>query len=205
MSIYRLNKKELLKNLALWDGFLKRRIRLIACGGTAMTLLGIKDSTKDIDLIVPVESEHAYLIKVLSELGYRNVTGRGWSRDDGFVFDLFPGKRVHTTELLESPLEKGNHALVKEYSHVYLGILNDYDIIISKLFRGTEVDHEDCLMLAKHQRRSINWKELKMRFLETASYDISKDKVIKHWEHFVRLARKEGLCHEEKRSRGKAG
>jgi len=194
--MYRINKQGLLDRLAVWDSFLKRRVRLIACGGTALTLLGMKDSTKDVDLIVPIEGEYDYLLKTLSGLGYKSVTGNGWARDDGFVFDLFRGKRVHTTELLESPSEEGKHTLIKEYSHLYLGILNNYDIIISKLFRGTEIDNEDCLMLVRHERHNIDWGKLQTRFLETASYDISEDKVIKNWEHFLRLAKKEGVYNE---------
>ncbi len=58
---YRLGKEVLMQELAAWDGFLARKIHLIACGGTALTLLGVKDSTKDIDLLVPEISEHDYL------------------------------------------------------------------------------------------------------------------------------------------------
>ena len=47
---YRTNKEWLLAVLSDWNEFLSRRIYLIACGGTALTLLGIKDSTMDIDL-----------------------------------------------------------------------------------------------------------------------------------------------------------
>lgn len=197
MNNYRINKAGLLDRLAAWDGFLKRKVRLIACGGTAITLLGIKESTKDIDLIVPIEKEHDYLLKILSELGYRNASGWGWARDDGFIFDLFRGKRVHTTELLESPLEKGKHALVKEYSYLYLGVLNPYDIIITKLFRATQIDVEDCLMLVKHEIHKINWEELDARFRETASFDVSESNVINNWEHFVKVAKKEGLYREK--------
>ena len=50
---YRINKQGLLDELIIWDGFLRRTVHLIACGGTAMTLLGVKESTKDIDLVVP--------------------------------------------------------------------------------------------------------------------------------------------------------
>jgi len=97
---YRTTKQGLLDVLQGWDGFLKKKVRLIACGGTALTLLGIKESTKDIDLIVPDKGEHKYLIKTLQQLGYKAVTGAGWAKDDGFVFDLFCGHKVHTTELL---------------------------------------------------------------------------------------------------------
>ena len=191
---YRIDKQGLLDRLSAWDSFLKRKVHLVACGGTAMTLLGVKASTKDIDLLVPNEDEHKYLVDILRELGYKSVSGWGWAREDGFIFDLFRGSAVHTTQLLESPLKKGNNILIKEFSHIYLGVLNYPDIIISKLFRGTSIDNEDCLVLLKNKSREIDLEKLRKRFLETASYDVSKDKLIKNWEHFLRLAKKEGLA-----------
>ena len=65
---YRLNKQTLLEILGQWNGFIKRKVHLIACGGTALTLSGIKPSTKDIDFIVPNESEFKYLIRILKNL-----------------------------------------------------------------------------------------------------------------------------------------
>ena len=186
----KIDKQGLLDRLSAWDDFLKRRVHLIACGGTAMTLLGVKASTKDIDLVVPNEDEHKYLIGILQQLGYKSASGWGWSRDDGFIFDLFRGSTVHTTQLLESPLEKGNHTLFKEFSHIYLGVLNYYDIIISKLFRGNEVDNADCLALLKNKKNEIDMVKLEKRFRETASYDVSEKVVIKNWEHFLKLVEK---------------
>lgn len=112
---YRITKPGFIDVLTGWDNFLKKKVHLIACGGTAMTLLGIKESTKDIDLIVPSEDEHDYLVKILQQLGYKSASGHGWAKDNGFIFDLFRGKHVHTTELLESPLAKGNHLLVNYF------------------------------------------------------------------------------------------
>lgn len=191
---YRIDKIGLLERLSIWNGFLRRKVRLIACGGTALTLLGVKTSTKDIDLLVPVAEECNYLIKTLKDLGYKSASGSGWVRDDGFIFDLFPGKRVHTTELLESPLNSGNNIPVKEFTRIYLGVLNYYDIIISKLFRGTSVDMEDCLMLMQSKSGEIDMGKLTERFNETASYDISEDRVRKNLEHFKILIAKERLA-----------
>ncbi len=87
--MYRIDKQELLNTIRGWDSFLKRKVHLIACGGTALTLLGIKPSTKDVDLIVPDLGEYKYLIANLEKLGYKPVTGSGWSRDEGFIFDFF--------------------------------------------------------------------------------------------------------------------
>jgi len=148
----RANKELLLARLADWDSFLRRRVRLIACGGTALTLLNIKPSTKDINLIVPHPGEHDYLFRTLDQLGYKSVSGSGLQRGDDFVFDLFRGPRVHTTELLESPLEAKNHLLIREFSYIYLGALNFYDLLITKLFRGTSADIEDCLALMRHKK-----------------------------------------------------
>jgi hypothetical protein len=188
---YRLNKQALLERLSVWDSFLRKKVSLIACGGTALTLLDVKASTKDVDLIVPDEIGYKYLVGVLSELGYRRSTGAGWERGDGFVFDIYNGKRVHTTELLSSPLE-GNIP-VKEFGYIYLGVLNYDDILISKLFRGTGVDFEDCLMLLKAKKAEINIAKFIERFKETASYDVSEEKVNKDLDHFLRLLKKEGV------------
>ena len=79
---YRLNKNSLLDILGHWNSFFKRKVHLIACGGTVLTLLGIKPSTKDVDFIVPVEKEYKYLIKVLKDLGYQQSTGSGWLKKE---------------------------------------------------------------------------------------------------------------------------
>jgi len=194
---YRIDKQALLQRISAWDGFLKRKIHLIACGGTALTLLGVKASTKDIDLILPEVDEYEYLIKILKQLGYKTASGWGWSREDGFIFDLFRGKSVHTTELVESPLAEGNNILVKEFDRIYLGILNYYDIIISKLFRSTAVDIEDCLLLVKSKQNEIDLKLFEDRFKQTASFDVSEDRVLGHLKHFLSVLKKEDLSDEK--------
>ncbi|MEK7849343.1 MAG: hypothetical protein AAB213_00770 [Candidatus Omnitrophota bacterium] len=126
---------------------------------------------------MPQEAEYEYLIKVIKDLGYKPATASGWAKDGGFIFDLFKGKKIHTTDLLESPLQEGNHLLAKEFKSIYLGVLNFYDLIISKFFRGSGVDVEDCL--------------------ETASYDVSEEKVNKNFTHFVQILKKQGLYDEK--------
>lgn len=191
---YRLNKQTLLDLLGQWNVFFKRKVHLIACGGTALTLLDIKPSTKDVDFLVPIEPEYKYLVRILKDLGYQKTTGSGWQKKgDLFIFDMFPGKRIHTTELLESPLKKGNHILLKEFSHLYIGILNEYDLIVSKLFRGTDVDFEDCLMFVKARKNEIDIKRVEQHFKELASYDISENRIAGHLEHFLNLLQKEKL------------
>jgi hypothetical protein len=194
---YRINKQALLDKISAWDGFLKRKVHLIACGGTALTLLGVKASTKDIDFILPEVEEYDYLIKILKQLGYKTASGWGWSREDGFIFDLFRGNSVHTTELVESPLEKQNNFPIKEFDRIYLGVLNYYDIITTKLFRSTSVDIDDCLLLMRSKSSEINLNLLVNRFKQTALFDVSEDRALQNLEHFLNVLKKEGLSDEK--------
>ncbi len=56
-------------------------------------------------------------------------------------YDLYCGKRIYVTELLTSPLLKGGHRKIRQWKRIYLGVLNPGDLVISKLFRGTQVDY----------------------------------------------------------------
>lgn len=191
---YRLDKDRLLDILGQWNYFLKRKVHLIACGGSAMTLIGVKPSTKDVDFMVPKVGEYQYLIMQLKALDYKQVTGSGWKRDgEDFLFDLFFGNRIHTTELLESPLNEGRHSLLKEFSHLYIGILNDYDLISSKLMRGTNVDFEDCVSLAEARGRELDIERLIGHFHELISYDVAEKRLRPNIGHFLKMIRAKGL------------
>ena len=157
-----------------------------------MTLLGVKASTKDVDFIVPEFTEHDYLTKQLADLGYRQTSGSGWKRDkDHFRFDIFCGNRIHTTELLVSPLEMGRHSIAKEFSRLYIGILNDYDLICSKLMRGTSVDFEDCLSLARAHSNEIDLEKLVHHFHEMVAFDVAEQRLKPNIDHFLDLLREE--------------
>ena len=189
---YRLDKQNLLELLSLWNKFLKRKVYLIACGGTALTLQDIKNSTKDVDFLIPKENDYKYLIKIIQQLGYVQTIGSGWQKPgEIYIFDFYLGQKIHTTELLESPLKEGNHFWIKTWQYISIGVLNHYDLIISKLFRGSTVDFEDCLALFKVKAKEIDYKKLENRYRETARYDVSEERILKHWENFKRLLEKE--------------
>ena len=191
---YRLDKDRLLDIMGEWNRFLKRKVHLIACGGTAMTLIGVKPSTKDVDFIAPEVREHDYLTKQLKMLGYKQATGSGWKRQgEGFQFDIYRGNRIHTTDLQNSPLEEGRHSILMEFSHLYIGILNDYDLISSKLMRGTRVDFEDCLRLAEVRQEEIDIERLIHHFHEMVGYDVAEYRLMPNIDHFLLLLRKKGL------------
>jgi hypothetical protein len=160
-----------------WDSLMDFRVHLIACGGTALTLLKIKDSTKDIDFIVPKENEYQRLMKFLKHLNYGDKSGGLAHKDDpNFIYQFWFGSRVFTTELLDSPLEEGKHILIKKWTHIYLGALNLTDLIITKMFRGNQVDRNDCI--AAFATGEVNAEELLDRYLEAVRYDLNPEKVM---------------------------
>lgn len=104
----------------------------------------------------------------------------------GDSFDPIGRQRIN-----KGRLEKKNHTLIKELAHIYIGVLNPYDLIVSKLFRGALVDIDDCLMLFKAKHKDIKLDLLRERYIETAKYDIAEDKLIKAWDYYEQVFKKE--------------
>ena len=184
---YRLNADALIKTLMAWDGLIagKGKVHLIACGGTALTLLGYKSSTVDVDFLIPVAKEYKRLTRFLEQAGYEQLSGHRWKRpDEILLFDLFVGNSVFTTALLDSPLMVGKNRKIREFNQIYLGVLNSVDLIITKLFRGNEIDFQDCQLLL--DREEIDLIELETRYKETAKYETGEDKVLKNLELFLK-------------------
>ena len=50
---YMIDRENLLNTLSIWDSYLRKKVHLIVCGGTALILMTVRESTKDIDLIIP--------------------------------------------------------------------------------------------------------------------------------------------------------
>ena len=62
--------------LLLWlendiSRYLDHEVQTYAHGGTALTLLGIKDSTKDVDFTFTRKDEFYELIAILKRMGYK--------------------------------------------------------------------------------------------------------------------------------------
>ncbi len=142
---------------------------MVACGGTALTLNGYKESTKDVDLLVPVPEHYAMLLKLLGSLGYKSVTDAGFRHPNGtWIFELYKGQTIFQTELLDPIHEPSNHRVIHKYDKLTLGCLNPADLIISKMFRGTQIDAQDSVMMMKSEE--VNLPYLAKRYRDTADY-----------------------------------
>jgi hypothetical protein len=190
MKTYRINNEQLQEVITSRQVGITRKIRLVACGGTAMVLMSAKDTTKDIDFMVPDIQEHDYLIRPLQKLGYKKIGRYKWQRHGGVEVDIFCGNKIHTTELLDSPLEENKHTEVAQFARISLSTLNVYDLITSKLFRGSSVDFDDRVALYRVIQQDLDLVQLEKRFIETSSYDISDEKNKTNLYHFLGLIKR---------------
>lgn len=191
MVPYRINAEGLLAELRIWGEDLPSSVRLVACGGTALTLLNLKASTKDIDFLVPDIDEYEILTRYFRSLGWRTWDFH-WQRPGGeFIFDVFRGRVVYVTELLDDPLLPGQHVPIGRYGRVELSALNLLDVACTKLVRCTGVDLDDCLEIMRTGQVDPNL--LARRFQEYSLYGLNEGDFKTNLEVFANRMSESGI------------
>lgn len=192
MKNHRLELQDLFDIIENWDSIVKSELFLAACGGTAVSLYDCKESTKDVDFLIPDLSQHARLVKQLIDSGYSKTGGYGYSHPNKpLIFDLFRGQEIFSTGLLDPIQEEGNHTVIKKYKKITLACINPDDLVISKMFRGHKVDVDDCMaVLAK---MPVNITALANRYLETASYYHNPDTCRKNLSYLITDMKSAGM------------
>jgi hypothetical protein len=155
--------KELYDLLDNISNYMEEPIEMYALGGTALTILGIKLSTLDIDINIDSKKQYEYTKKIFQQIGFKMEGPIRWLTQEGLAFDLFYGSNILGTELLEDCLEISKY--IKSFGNIKLYTLSLYDIIISKLARGDVRDFEDI----KHifEKEKINQQYLVKRYKKT--------------------------------------
>jgi hypothetical protein len=181
---YRLQKSHLLDVLETWDAKLRKPVLLAACGGTALTLYGHKESTKDVDFLIPIPDDYERIIKLITGLNYRRATGFGWGHpEQPWIFDLYRGQTIFETALLDPIQDVENHKVIKQFKQITLACIQPFDLIISKMFRGTMVDVDDCVIMIKSE--TLNLDALAQRYKETADYYIRPSKCKTNLQYLI--------------------
>lgn len=139
-----LDNTKLLDFLGELDKELKRRIVVVAVGGTAMTLLETKASTIDVDFTLPSEhyDDFEKAVKIVQP---------------GFRVDLFRDGAVFVTILPEDYLSR-SRPIKNEFKNIDLRTLNPVDIVITKIARldgRDEQDIQSCIKKFKLSRDQI--------------------------------------------------
>jgi hypothetical protein len=80
-------------------------------------------------------------------------------------------------------LDTGKHIVIEEWPHIYLGALNLIDLIITKMFRGTGLDVDDCI--AVFETGQVDPQELLERYTATANYDLNPGEKMQNFKVFA--------------------
>jgi len=143
-----ISSKGLMQWLKEIDKGLSRKIVLVAVGGTAMTLLGIKPSTLDVDFCLDPDDVGLF---------------KSCIKDNKFKVDIFTSGYIFSQQLPEDYKEvsvKIRSGMV----NIDLRALSLGDIIITKAARYNERDEDDIMALVNS--RKVDKQKLVKRFNE---------------------------------------
>lgn len=132
------------------DNRLKRKIVLIAVGGTAMVFMKLKEATKDVDFCI--ESEYLEDFEKAKK-GIKEI----------FRIDLFKDGYIFCQQLPDD-YDKLAGSFKNGLKHIELKLLHPIDIIVTKSARLNERDKEDIAVLIK--KKKIKKEKLVERFKE---------------------------------------
>ncbi len=139
-----IGRNELVKWLRSIDRKLHKKLTLIAVGGTAMTLLDLKSSTRDVDFCLRSEDKMEFE-KVL---------------DRKFKVDIFTDGYIFSEQLPNDYSEKSKE--IVRMKNITLKSLSPVDVIITKAARFNARDEEDIEALSRY----VDKDELIRRFNE---------------------------------------
>jgi len=157
------------KPCEIFNKKLNRRIAIIAVGGTAMTLLGLKPSTMDVDFCV--ESKNLKALKKVFT-------------NDEFKIDFFQNGFIFSEQLPDDYMEKSNR-IEAGLINLDLRALSAVDLIITKAARYNERDEEDIMTIIKTNK--IRKQELEQRFKQVRKTFVGRTKDYEH--HFKLVLR----------------
>ena len=159
---------ELFELLESLSKYVEHNVDMYALGGTALTILGIKQSTLDIDINIDSHKDYRYICRIFEQVGFKKIGSIRWQTQEGLFFDLFESSNILGTSLLPDSLDKSK--FIKSFGNIQLYAHSLQDIIISKLARGDERDFND--IRAIFESHQIILPDLVKRYKETMENSI---------------------------------
>ena len=158
-------QQDLLQNIAKR---LKREITVYAVGGTAMMFHGMKDTTKDIDLVFNDEKERKIFEEAATSLGYKRfnsiivygaekenqpiMLARG--KGEAERFDLFSYNVI--SFFFSENMKKRAENIIEFGEKLTLKIADVHDLILMKCATDRQKDAEDVQTIIETQK--IDWR-----------------------------------------------
>jgi hypothetical protein len=164
-------KENLMEFLKHVDKELEKEIKIIAVGGTAMTLLDLKPSTIDIDF--DLESDDAEeLERVLKTIPH------------GFRIDIFKDGMIFSQQLPNDYSEKS--ILIRtDFRNIRLFALHPVDIVVTKIGRLNKRDEEDisaCIKKFRLTKQEIEKRAEQVEYIgRKENYEINLTYVLKNF------------------------
>lgn len=132
-------------------GHLQTEVQAYLIGGGAMSLRELKDTTKDIDLVVTTEAEYERLLGTLTEMGYEEVTNLSDDyrqlgarhcvrNEDGCQLDLFNRQIANKLVFSAGMAERSEPFLSEEPLSVGLVALEDIFLFKCVAERPDDID-----------------------------------------------------------------
>ena len=145
------NQKELENLLSKIGSHIEKPVKIYMIGGCALSFRGLKEATKDIDIIVTSQEDFNVFDKSMKECGFQSMTERetkfyltalavykkAESRIDVFLKQI--GKMLFLTKSMIQRAEK-----YKEYGNMEVYLISNEDIFLFKTMTSREGDIYDC-------------------------------------------------------------
>lgn len=143
---------------------LKRKVKAYLIGGCAMTFIGAKLATKDIDIVVASTADVKDLTFAMQDAGFfpvrqpsREYDALGtWvilENQEGMRFDMFDRKVCRALEIDEGMTARA--AFYKRFGNLDVYLMSPEDILLFKGITDRKADIDDMRILAE---RGIDWK-----------------------------------------------
>lgn len=152
------NIESLMKEI---DSVLNNKIHIFTIGGAVLLYRGLKDATKDVDLIVNSHDEFFLLKNTLKQLGFQTKRpGNTYSRmnlseifqRDKLRIDLFKTQVCGGFSLTETMVVRAHKVIELEKITMYL--CSNEDVFLFKTMTEREGDLTDCLNIST---RDLEW------------------------------------------------
>ncbi len=160
-------RSEVIEFLEEVEKELSRSITIVAVGGTALTLLRVKSSTRDVDFTIPGKDYQEF----------RRALG---STPHGFKVDCWPDGMVFSQTLPDDYLKKSSD--IRKLKRIKLKALSPVDIVVTKIGRLDARDKQDiqaCIRRFKLRRDQIAKRAKQVEYVgRYENYQINLDNVL---------------------------
>lgn len=156
--------KHLEESLEELGGELRSGVTAYLIGGVNLILRGLKDTTKDLDLVLGDEESFEDVKSSLEKLGFREITevartyekmkpSSMMEREGSPRWDIFVGQVAGAIHLTEGMKDRAEH--FKDYGDLSVRLVSPGDIFLFKAITDREGDLEDAALIAR--REEIDW------------------------------------------------